>query len=129
VGLGVRSVEDSRVVQLVRERRVTLEVCPTSNMQSGVVSELKQHPLIDLTYLGVPTTINTDDPGISNITLTDELVLAHLGLGLTLPIIKSNILNAAYDAFIPDHERAALVTEFRTALGMDDTLMRPPWKL
>lgn len=127
IGHGVRSIEDSRVLQLVRERKATLEVCPTSNMQSGVVHELSQHPLIDLTYLGIPTTINTDDPSISNITLTDELMLAHVGLGLPLPAIKSNILNAAQDAFLPEEQREALVSEFRTSLGMDETLYRPPW--
>lgn len=127
IGHGVRSIEDSRVVQLVRERRVTLEVCPTSNMQSGVVPHLAQHPLVDLTYLRAPTTINTDDPAISGIVLTDELVLAHLGLGLTLDAIRANILNAARDAFLPDAERAALVREFELALGVDSTLLRPPW--
>ncbi len=127
IGHGVRSIEDSRVLQLVRERRVTLEVCPTSNMQSGVVTELTQHPLIDLTYLNVPTTINTDDPSLSNIVLTDELALAHVGLGLSLDVIKANILNAALDAFLPDDQRAALVHEFRSNLGMDETLLRPPW--
>jgi adenosine deaminase len=119
IGHGVRSVEDSRVVQLVRERDVTLEVCPTSNLQSGVVASPDQHPLIDLTYLGVPTTINTDDPSISGITLTDELALVHVGLGLPLHVIKHNIISAAHDAFLPEAERAALVEEFREALGVE----------
>jgi adenosine deaminase len=119
IGHGVRSVEDSRVVQLVRERDVTLEVCPTSNLQSGVVASPDQHPLIDLTYLGVPTTINTDDPSISGITLTDELALVHVGLGLSLDVIKHNIVSAAHDAFLPEADRAALVEEFRRALGME----------
>lgn len=126
IGHGVRAVEDAAVVQLVRERGVTLEVCPTSNMQSGVVSELHHHPLIDLSTLEVATTINTDDPSISDITLTDELVLAHTGLGLSLDRIRTNILNAAKAAFLDDDERAALVAQFRTALGMDDTAITPP---
>ncbi len=44
IGHGVRSVEDSRVIQLVRERGTTLEVCPTSNMQSGVVARWNSIP-------------------------------------------------------------------------------------
>ncbi len=126
IGHGVRAVEDMAVVQLVRERGVTLEVCPTSNMQSGVVSRLDQHPLIDLNELNVATTINTDDPSISNITLTDELVLAHVGLGLPLSRIRTNILNAAKAAFLNDDERLALVNQFRTGLGMDDTQPKRP---
>lgn len=126
IGHGVRVVEDSRVVQLVRERQVTLEVCPTSNLHTGVVTRLEHHPLIDLCYLKAMTTINTDDPSLSDITLTDELALAHIGLGLPLAMLKANILNAARAAFLPPDERDALVSEFRTALGLDDTLLRRP---
>jgi adenosine deaminase len=127
VGHGVRAVEDSRVIQLVRERGTTLEVCPTSNMQSGVVTRLEQHPLIDLTYLSVNSTINTDDPALSGITLTDELALAHLGLGLPLDKIRRNVLNAAKAAFLPRDERNQLVAQFRSDMGMDDTLLKRPW--
>jgi adenosine deaminase len=116
IGHGVRSVEDSRVVQLVRERGITLEVCPTSNLHTGVIRRIELHPLVDLMHLDVHTTINTDDPSLSNITLTDELVLAHVGMGLPLDLLKRNILNAARAAFLPEGERAALVEEFRAAL-------------
>jgi adenosine deaminase len=126
IGHGVRCVEDSQVIQLVRERGITLEVCPTSNMQSGVVASLDQHPLIDLSYLGVNTTINTDDPALSGISLTDELVLAHVGLGIPLDKIRHNILNAARAAFLPDDERVKLTKEFRNNMGMDNTLLSRP---
>jgi adenosine deaminase len=116
IGHGVRSIESSDVIQLVRERNITLEVCPTSNLHTGVVPRLEQHPLIDLVYLDVCTTINTDDPSLSNITLTDELVLAHIGLGIPLDTIKHNILNAARSAFLPDAEREAQVAWFEEAL-------------
>lgn len=109
IGHGVRSIEDSEVVQLLREQQVALEVCPTSNIHSGVIHRLEHHPLPDLFYLHVLTTINTDDPSLSNITLTDELALAHAGMGMSLDVIKQNILNAAHVAFLPDDERAALV--------------------
>lgn len=127
IGHGVRCVEDSRVIQLVRERGTTLEVCPTSNMQSGVVARLEQHPLIDLGYLSVNTTINTDDPSLSGITLTDELVMAHIGLGIPLDRIRQNVMNAAKAAFLPQDERTRLVAEFRNNMGMDDTLLKRPW--
>ena len=71
-------------------------------------------------------TINTDDPSLSNITLTDELVLCHLGLGLPLSRIKSCVMNAVRAAFLPEDERKALIAEFRSAMGLDDTLLRPP---
>lgn len=122
LGHGVRAVEDSRVVQLVRERGVTLEVCPTSNLQSGVVKDLRHHPLIDLTYLNTRTTINTDDPALSNICLTDELALAHVGLGLPLETLKTCIINAASAAFLSDDARRTLIERLRRALDVDETV-------
>jgi adenosine deaminase len=126
IGHGVRAIEDERVVRLITERGITLEVCPISNLHSGVVSQPQHHPLLDLANLAVSTTINTDDPSLSNTTLTDELALAHTGLGMSLGMVKTNILNAARAAFLPEPERIALLSEFRTALGMDDTQPMPP---
>ncbi len=126
IGHGVRAIEDSRVVQLLREREVTLEVCPTSNIQSGVVARMRNHPLRDLSSLDVRTTINTDDPALSNICLTDELALAHVGLGMSLSQIKTCVMNAAFATFLPDAARNRLIAQFRHALGLDDTLLRRP---
>jgi len=119
IGHGVRTAEDPDVIRLVRERGVTLEVCPTSNLHSGVVDSLAAHPLGELARHGVLTTINTDDPALSNIALTDELMVAHVGLGLSLDAIRQNVLNAARAAFLPDGERAALAAYFRHALAVD----------
>jgi len=117
IGHGVRAVEDPAVIELVRERNIALEVCPTSNLQSGVVDRVDRHPLITLSELDVPVTINTDDPLLCNITLTDELAVAHVGLGLPLSILKRHILTAARASFLPPDERAALVAEFEQALA------------
>ena len=66
----MRVLEDPSVADLVRERGVVLEVCVTSNYQSGVVASLQDHPLARLIEAGLPVTINTDDPSIQGITLT-----------------------------------------------------------
>ncbi len=116
IGHGVRIVEDSVIAGLARERGTTFEVCPTSNIQSGAVAGVANHPLRDMASLGLRTTINTDDPSVSNIKLSDELVLANEQLGLTLEDIKRTIMNAAQCAFLPEAERAALVTYFSDAL-------------
>jgi adenosine deaminase len=117
IGHGVRIVENSDVVRYIRERNIALEICPTSNLQSGVVRSLSQHPLADLLDLGLPITINTDDPSISNIDLTDEYVVAVDKLGLTLDGLKQSIMNAARAAFLPPEEKAELVDWFEQALA------------
>ncbi len=113
IGHGIRSLEDSNVVQMVYERNVTLEVCRTSNLQTGVVSWLATHPLPDLMRLRLRTTINTDNVSISNTTLTDEYLLAIMGLGLTKKQIYENLSNALDAAFLPDDERPKLKAKFR----------------
>ncbi len=116
IGHGVRAIENSDVVDLILNRQIALEVCPTSNLQSGVVPGPSHHPLADLIDAGIAVTINTDDPSISNIELTDEYVLAISQLGLTADNLKRALLSAAQAAFLPPDERAEMVAWFDGAL-------------
>lgn len=113
VGHGVRALEDPGIVNIIRERGIVLEVCPTSNVDSGVIATLEKHPLRSLTEQGLLTTINTDDPLISNITLTDELVRSIQYIGFTMDDIKQATLRAVEASFLPDAERETLTTQFR----------------
>jgi len=115
VGHGIRALEDVGIVNVLVERGVTLEVCPTSNRDTGVVTSLANHPLPLLTFSGVRTTINTDDPLISNVTLTDELFHAMHIMNLTLEDVQDATLRAADSAFLPADQRAALVKRLRDA--------------
>ncbi|MEA3340084.1 MAG: adenosine deaminase [Chloroflexota bacterium] len=119
IGHGVRSIENSEVVQLLRETGVTLEVCPTSNLQTAVVRRLSRHPLPDLLALDLRVTINTDDPSVSDTTLTDEYMVAMMAMGMTLKQIKRTIVAAAEGSFLPSGERQRLVEWFRKELELD----------
>jgi adenosine deaminase len=116
IGHGVRSIENSEIVQLIRQRRVTLEVCPTSNLQTGVERRIWQHPLPDLLALNVRVTLNTDDPSISDTTLTDEYLTVMLAMGVTLEQIKQTIVTAIEGSFQPPEERKRLAAWFRREL-------------
>jgi adenosine deaminase len=116
IGHGVRAIENSDVVKLVRDHGATLELCPTSNLQTGVIYLMGHHPLPDLYRLGIKCTINTDDPSISDTSLTDEYRLVVAGMGMSLEQLKSMVMNAVQAAFLPPGEKAALVARFRTEL-------------
>jgi adenosine deaminase len=116
VGHGTRALEDAGVVNVILERGVALEVCPTSNVDSGVVNSLESHPVLMYTQLGLLTTINTDDPLISNITLTDELYRAIKYMNFTLDEVKQATLRAVEVSFLPDDEREVMVNNFRSWL-------------
>ena len=112
IGHGVRTLENSEILQLVRERETAFEVCLTSNLQTGVVHQMNHHPLVDMLDLGLLATINTDDPSISNCTLTDEYEIALNRLNIGYPTLRQTILTAANSAFLPSAERQALVEKF-----------------
>jgi len=120
IGHGMRAIENSQVVRLIRDHGVTLEICPTSNLQTGAVRHFGQHPLTDLMALGVRVTINTDDPSISDTTLTDEYMAVMLAMGTTLEQIKLAIVTAAEGSFQPPEERERLAAWFRKELGVDN---------
>jgi adenosine deaminase len=114
IGHGVRVVENSDVVHFIRNRGVFLEVCPTSNLQTGVVRSFSQHPLPDLFSLGLQVTINTDDPSVSDTTLTDEYVIALAAVGLQLNHLRQAVWTAIDAAFLPEPERQKLRLHFRS---------------
>lgn len=118
IGHGVRAVENSDILQLIRRRGVTLEVCPTSNLQTGVVLNFWQHPLPDLLALNARVTVNTDDPSVSDTTLTDEYMTAMLAMGVKLEQIKRMIITAVEGSFQPPEERKRLATWFRKELEL-----------
>ncbi len=117
IGHGVRVLEDESVIQLARERGTTFEVCITSNYQSGVVPALSAHPLPRMLQAGLEVTINTDDPSVSRITLSNEYQLACEDLGLPRQVLKQRILAAAKAAFLSEAERLELVTKLEKELG------------
>lgn len=118
IGHGVRAIEDSRALHAARELDIIFEVCPTSNLQTGVAASIGHYQLTDLYYLDARVTINTDDPAICNTTLTDEYALVVQGLGLPLEYIKTCLFNCIQAAFLPQPEKTALETEFREAFSL-----------
>jgi adenosine deaminase len=72
IGHGVRSVEDKNLIELLKEKNIHLEVCPTSNVQTNVFKEIKDHNINMLYELGVSLSVNTDCRTISDITLNNE---------------------------------------------------------
>jgi adenosine deaminase len=108
IGHGVRVIEDEGITRLAAERGTPFEVCVTSNVQSGAVASLQQHPLLRMMEAGLNVTINSDDPGISNIRLSDEYRLTVEELGLTRRQLQERVLAAANAALLPPHEKQAL---------------------
>jgi adenosine deaminase len=117
IGHGIRAVENSEVVQMLREQDIALEICPTSNLHTGAVHALTEHPLVDLYNLGLNVTLNTDDPSVSETTLSEEYVVAVREIGATLPWIYQMMRYAVEAAFISPEEKDNLRSRIRDALA------------
>ena len=95
----------------VRDRQIALEVCPSSNLQTGAVDPaagIEGHPVDMLVQLGFRITVNTDNRLVSDVSLTDELYLLTETFGYSLSQLLEFQLNAAEAAFLPVEEREEL---------------------
>ncbi len=119
VGHGVRVMEDPTVVALAYERRIPFEVCVTSNYQSGVVSSLTAHPLLPMLVAGLDVTLNTDDPSISQISLSDEYRLVVENLGIGPGQLAGRVAAAAQASFLPADARRALMDQIMARLRQE----------
>lgn len=120
IGHGVRLVEDmaiadGKVLKLgplatyVRDKRIPLELCPTSNVDTGAVPSLAEHPIRYFLDARLRVTVNTDNRLMSDITLSEELRRLSATLGLGLADLERLQINAMKSAFIGYDERVALI--------------------
>ena len=127
LGHGVRLADDVSADELgdrlgllahwVRDRRIALEVCPSSNVQTGGAPSIAEHPVTRLHRLGFAVTVNTDNRLQSGTSLGRELTLLVEQAGWTLHDLEDVAVTAAAHAFVHDDERAALI----------DTVIRPAY--
>ncbi|NMC54804.1 MAG: adenosine deaminase [Chloroflexi bacterium] len=109
IGHGVRCLEDARLVEVLRERQIPLEVCPTSNVCLKVVERIEAHPLPRLLAEGLYVTVNSDDPALFNASLTREFLICTQVFGMPREQLKQLTLNAARATLLPAEEKRALV--------------------
>ncbi|MGW2639000.1 adenosine deaminase [Streptomyces sp. NPDC001348] len=117
LGHGVRITEDivdgklGRLAGWVRDRRIALEMCPTSNLQTGAATSMAEHPITALKDMGFRVTLNTDNRLVSGTTMTREMSLLIEEAGWTVEDLRTVTVNALKSAFIPFDERRALIED------------------
>ena len=122
LGHGVRIVDDitvnddgsvvlGRLAAFVRDRRVPLEMCPTSNVHTGAAASIAEHPFDLLRRLRFRVTVNTDNRLMSGVSVTSELAALDAAFNLGLGEIEWLTINALKSAFAPFDERLRLINE------------------
>ncbi|MDL2294140.1 adenosine deaminase [Ruminococcaceae bacterium OttesenSCG-928-D13] len=108
IGHGARIFrDDGRAARLVREGNVLVECCPTSNLQTGAVASLAEHPLPRLRQTGMAACLCTDDPGVSTINLSGEYAVAADRMGMARADLRTMLEEAVGHIFL-DAEKPAL---------------------
>jgi adenosine deaminase len=122
LGHGVRIVDDiethpdgtahlGRVANIVRDKRIPLEMCPSSNVQTGAAPSIAEHPFDRLARLRFRVTVNTDNRLMSDTTMTNEMALLVEEFGYGWTDLQRFTINAMKSAFIPFDERLALIDD------------------
>ena len=101
---GARAADDASLMAELAARGVTLDVCPTSNVQASIFPTLTAFPLPALLAAGVPLTLSTDDRTVSDLTLVREYDRAHAVIGVSVADLWRMNLHALDVAFLHDDE-------------------------
>lgn len=117
VGHGVSAVEDGALIDELARRRIPVELCPSSNVFTGVyVESIADHPMRTFFDAGIPVSLNTDDPVIFGVELTDEFMSAHQHHGFT-PGELVRLNEYAIDmSFMPESAKRAMKARTRAVL-------------
>lgn len=116
IGHATRLIEDESLTQYVNDRRIALEICLTSNVQTHAVESYQEHPLRHYFDRGVNVVLNTDNRLMSGTTLTDEYRHAASTLGFTFDELSEIALNGFASAFIPWEARERLIAEAKAEI-------------
>lgn len=108
IGHGLQLVDDSDLVDTVLNQDILLEYCLTSNVQTQAVPSLEEHPFPKTYEIGVPVSLNTDDPGVSGISLTDDYEKARSCFDLDHPDFYHLNKTALRHAFVSDERKRTL---------------------
>jgi aminodeoxyfutalosine deaminase len=115
VGHGIAAIHDSALMDLLAARRITLEICPVSNLRTGALARqlrnagaaIEQHPLPQLMRHGIPVVISTDDPSMFRTSLAGEYHQAQK-MGLSETELEDLVANSFAFSFLPEAERTRL---------------------
>jgi adenosine deaminase len=117
IGHGVRVFDDPVLVDYIVEHRIGIETNLTSNVQTSTVPSYPMHPLKAMLEAGMLATINSDDPGISSITLPYEYEVAAPKAGLSQDQILQAQKNALEVAFLSEDDKKALLLSKQASLA------------
>jgi adenosine deaminase len=109
IGHGISAIQDDKLMDYLAEKRIPLEICPTSNLFTGrYVTKLSKHPIRKFFDKGIKVTVNTDDPSIFGVELVDEYMNLFVGGVFKIEELVTIIGNGVFSTFLTAREKADL---------------------
>jgi len=112
IGHGTRAYEDETLLDFLVEKRIPLEMCPISNVKTGVVDSIESHPIRRYYDLGIIVTVNSDDPKMFGNSLADEYKMLETNLEFSRSDILTLITNSIEASWLPDDAKSKLSSDF-----------------
>ena len=112
IGHGLRANEDVELVAFLKEKQIPLEMCPISNVKTGVCKSIESHPIKEYFKEGLMITVSSDDPSMFGTTITDEYMALVEQLGFSLDDLKRLSTNSIDASFMPDGDKAEMKALF-----------------
>lgn len=116
IGHGVKSIFDDKLIKYEIENEITLELCPTSNIKTGAVNSIKNHPFKKMYDIGIMTTLNSDDPTIQSSSLTDDYFILHKYFNFNIEDFKKLNIIAIKKSFQTDDKKSKLIKKYNKAI-------------
>jgi len=108
IGHGLTALGDANVMALLRERRIPVEVCPSSNVSTGLIARFEDHPLPKFLEAGLVVTLNSDDPAMFGTSLQEEFIEAARCFDLSCETLTGLCRNAVDASFLSEDEKQKL---------------------
>jgi aminodeoxyfutalosine deaminase len=112
IGHGVAASRDPELMNYLLKRGITIEMCPTSNLKTKVVSSLKKHPIRTFLEKGLSVTVSTDDPSMFGTDMNNEYLQLHQHLNFTIAELFQLSLNAVDSSFLPEKKKTNMRESF-----------------
>lgn len=112
IGHGVAARDDSELMGYLAEKGITIEACPVSNVRTGTVASITEHPIRGFIDRGICVTANSDDPSMFGTDMNNEYIQLHRELGFNVQELFQLSLNAVDSSFLPEKDKVRLRETF-----------------
>jgi adenosine deaminase len=113
IGHGTRACEDESLLDYLSQQHVPVEMCPLSNVRTGVVPSIERHPIRRYFERGIVASVNTDDPQMFGNSLAEEYCQLHEKLGFTQDELRTLILQGIHSSWLPEERKRTLIDSFQ----------------